>query len=141
MSAPVLADLNPLLDQHPALRPILHELQQALADLADQGQETALDLHSLPLSSADTQALLDFLGTGEVSAKVHALGPSTLHETRFPGLWLVQHRNENDQLVARLLEITSIPHLLIAPIEEVRDGTQQLLRMLQPQSHQEIGYD
>ena len=62
---------------------------------------------------------------------MNALGPSTILETRFPGVWLVTHRNTENEIIGRLIEVTRIPELLLAQPEDIRAGLGQLEEILE----------
>lgn len=92
--------------------PILHEVLHALRRLADNGETTQIDLNALPFGPGDEEHLLSLLGRGEVHATVDALGVTRVTETAFPGVWLVDYLNEEDQRLTLHLDITEIPSIL-----------------------------
>lgn len=106
----------------PALLPLLHEIREALQALLDEGRESTIDLRAMPLSpSAETQ-LETALGRGEVEARVEAAGPSTVRETAYPGVWLVEHADPTGRIVAKLIEIAWIPAFLMSQPADARHG-------------------
>ncbi len=109
---------------------ILHEIRHALTTLLESGQETVIDLGNLPLGPAGINDLLNILGNGEVEAKLNALGTSLIRETRFPGVWLVEHFNTDEQPVGKFIEVTYIPSLLPSQREDIRSGLQVLAEEL-----------
>jgi len=111
--------------------PLLHEIRHALARLAEGEAGTVIDLRSLPLAPGEEQRIEEALGEGEVRAELDALGPTTILETRFPGVWLVTHCNTEDEIIGRLIEVTRIPGLLLAQPEDIRAGLRQLELMLE----------
>jgi len=92
--------------------PLLHEIRHALGRLSDTGEPTILDLRAIPFGPGDEERLLSALGEGEISARVNALGESRVWESRFPGVWLVEHRNPGQERIALQIEITKIPEIL-----------------------------
>lgn len=110
--------------------PLLHEVRHALEKLLDTGEETNIDLHSLPMESGDDALLEKILGKGEVEAQLNALGTSTVRETIYPGVWLIYHYNQEQQLIARFLEITFIPEILKSQREDIRSGLEELASKL-----------
>jgi len=106
--------------------PLLNELRHALQRLADSGETTTIDLRALPLAPGEETVLEQRLGRGEVSAHLDALGPSEAYETRFPGVWLVTHRNEDDEVMGRFLEVTTMPALLCTPLDDLQDSISEL---------------
>ena len=70
---------------------ILSELVSLLERLADGNSPGSIDLRSLPMSPPDRALLQRVLGNGEVQATVNARGLSKIHETRFSGVWWIEH--------------------------------------------------
>lgn len=112
------------------LDPVLHEIRHALEELVEQGSTRIIDLRSLPFSSEEIRRLEEQLGRGEVHAGIDALGPSEYVETRYPGVWLTTHRNADNEVIARFIEITRIPELLLAQDADVRGGLDRLTEEL-----------
>ena len=94
------------------VQPLLHEIRHALVTLLDDGGSTVIDLRSLPLAPGEEQKLLDELGQGEVFARLQALGPSEIIETRYPGVWVVMHFNNDNEVIGKFIEVCDIPDLL-----------------------------
>ena len=116
------------------VQPLLHEIRHALARLIEDGEETAIDLQSLPLAPGEEKRIEEALGTGEVRAELDALGPSTIVETRFPGVWFVTHRNADEEVIGRLIEITRMPAVLESQPDDIRAGLQTLETELDDQN-------
>jgi hydrogenase-1 operon protein HyaF len=108
------------------LRPLMRQVEQALADLVESQRETVIDLAAMPFSDQDEAELRAFLGTGEVSAVVDAFGPSRIEETGVPGVWLVEHRDAEDRRLTLHIAITRVPALLVTPTEDLTDGLRAL---------------
>jgi hydrogenase-1 operon protein HyaF len=105
---------------------ILREINQMLERLAEYDDTGSIDLRSLPLSPADHQQLRNVLGRGEVEITLNADGVSHLYETAYPGVWWIQHRNQDNETVAELLEIAHIPAIAITDTEDIIQGMQRL---------------
>ena len=105
-----------------AAPPLLREIHQALTVLLATGEETVIDLTSLPLGPGDLARLEETLGPGEVEAAVEAAGPSRIHETGVSGVWMVEHLGGGGEVRARFIEVTLVPALLKADPDDVRDG-------------------
>lgn len=108
------------------VEPLLHEIRHALDRLSRGGDGSIIDLQSMPLAPGEEKRIEEALGQGEVSVTIDALGPSTVQETAYPGVWLVTHRNTENAVVARLVEITKIPALVMAQDEDIRAGLARL---------------
>jgi hydrogenase-1 operon protein HyaF len=113
----------------------LSELASCLDRLATTDECAAIDLRSLPLSPDDRMELQHLLGNGEVTATLHAEGESTLRETAFSGIWWVEHRSRDGDLVADLLEVTRVPAILASAPDEISTAAEHLnLRIRQTNS-------
>jgi hydrogenase-1 operon protein HyaF len=106
--------------------PILQQIRFALRQLVESGETTVIDLRSIPFGPGDEERLLAALGQGEVAATVNALGPTRVVETAFPGVWLVDHRNTDDERLVLHVEITWVPEILRAQPDDVADGLAEL---------------
>lgn len=105
---------------------ILHEVRHALQRLLDSGETTTIDLRALPMAPGEEATIEAALGVGELSIKLDALGPSTITETQFSGVWLVTHFNTEEEILGKFIEITRIPELMIAQTEDMQSGLEQL---------------
>jgi hydrogenase-1 operon protein HyaF len=108
------------------VRPLLHEIRHALARLAQDKEGTVIDLRSLPLAPGEEIRIEEALGAGEVRAELDALGPTIVQETAYSGVWLITHRNAANEIVARFLEVTRMPDLLMAQTEDIQRGIERL---------------
>ena len=112
------------------VQPLLHEIRHALVKLLDDGGRTVIDLRSIPLAPGEEQKLLDKLGEGEVQAQLSALGSTNFVETRYPGVWVVEHFNSNDEVIGKFIEVCDIPELLRSQQDDIREGLEQLQTQL-----------
>lgn len=110
--------------------PLLHEIRHALQRVAEGGQGTTIDLGSLPMAPGEDKRIEEILGQGEVRAELNALGPTVVQETRYPGVWFITHRNTEQEVVARFIEVTRMPELLLAQSEDMRRAVSELDRKL-----------
>jgi len=108
------------------VQPILHEIRHSLERLLEQGQNSTIDLRSIPLAPGEEESILNTLGVGEVHARLDALGPSEIHETRYAGIWLVTHFNENNTIVSRFIEVTEFPDILKSQPGDMSDALTSL---------------
>ncbi|MEP6884839.1 MAG: hydrogenase expression/formation C-terminal domain-containing protein [Gammaproteobacteria bacterium] len=105
---------------------VLSELVALLERLAELKTPGVIDLRSLPMSPQDRVALQAALGQGEVQASVDAGGLSSIRETRVAGVWWVEHRNGDGELIAELLEVTQVPAILARAPDEIAAGAHAL---------------
>lgn len=108
------------------VEPLLHEIRHALRRLADGKEGTTIDLKRLPLAPGEEERIERTLGAGEVQAQVDALGPTLIQETSYPGVWLITHKNADDVVVARFIEVTFIPEMLRSQPADIIDGIARL---------------
>lgn len=102
--------------------PLLYEIRHGLQRLSDTGKETTLDLRAIPFGPGDEERLFSILGAGEVSATISALGESTVQETRFPAVWIVEHKSPDNERIALQIEITETPAILKTQPGDVADS-------------------
>jgi hydrogenase-1 operon protein HyaF len=112
------------------VKPLLHEIRHALTALLQDGEQTVIDLRSIPLAPGEEQHLLDELGQGEVYARFNALGPTEIVETRYPGVWVVAHYNNADEVIGKFVEVCDIPDLLRSQQDDIQQGLEQLQAQL-----------
>lgn len=108
------------------VEPLLHEIRHALARLAIGEEGTTIDLKRLPLAPGEEERIEKTLGTGEVRAELDVLGPTLIQETSYPGVWLITHRNADDVVVARFIEVTWVPELLRSQPADIDAGIARL---------------
>ncbi len=111
--------------------PLLHEIRHALRRLAEGRKGTVIDLRRLPLAPGEEERIEGILGEGEVRAEFDALGPTLVQETSYPGVWFVTHLNADGAIVARFIEVTRMPEILMSQYEDIERGIHQLERELQ----------
>ncbi|MEJ2456438.1 MAG: hydrogenase expression/formation protein [Candidatus Thiodiazotropha sp.] len=124
---------------HSNATPILHEILHALQRLLNEQESTTIDLRALPFGPGDEEELLNQLGTGEIRVELNSLGRSLITETAYSGVWLVDHRNADDQRIALQIEITPIPSILKAQNEDVQDAIERLEDSLNPSCTETAG--
>jgi hydrogenase-1 operon protein HyaF len=109
-----------------SLTALVFELTQMMERLAATGKPDSIDLRSLPMTPAERTRLQALLGTGEVRATLGAGGVSTFIETRYAGLWWVEHRDPAGEVIAELFEVTPVPQILASSLSEVGAGAREL---------------
>ncbi len=109
---------------------LLHEIVRLLERLAAANEPSAIDLRSLPMSPSDRTELKRALGEGEVRVTLNAEGISTIQETRIPGVWWIEHRDLQDQLIAELIDVNYVPDILARASGEIAAGARALLQQI-----------
>ena len=116
------------------VQPLLHEIRHALAALLESGKTSIIDLRSIPLAPGEEEAIIEALGQGEIHARLEALGASEIYETRYAGVWLITHFNEDQAVVSRFIEITQLPDILMSQREDMSSSLEALQEELQKQA-------
>ena len=108
------------------VRPILNEIVHAIDKLLESGEPTTIDLAGLPFGPGELEQLEAALGEGELSARLDALGKSSIRETAYPGVWWLEHRNAHDEVMGRYIEITRTPEILSSQEVDILAGRARL---------------
>jgi hydrogenase-1 operon protein HyaF len=108
------------------VRALLAEIAAQLERLIASGETGVIDLKSLPFAPGEYERLRQALGQGEVTARIEAIGPSEIMETRYPGVWWLTHYNVEGDIVADLIEIATVPNILQSHPVDMRAGLAQL---------------
>ncbi len=113
------------------VQPLLHEVYHALKRLLETGEVTVIDLRALPLAPGEEAKIEQTLGTGEVHARIDALGPSQIVETGIAGVWLVTHYNAEEEILGRYIEICRIPAILESQDQDIEYGMDDMEALLE----------
>lgn len=104
------------------LVPVLIEIEQALQSLVSGDGSTVIDLTAMPFSQQDEADLRLRLGRGEIKATLDALGATSIEETGFAGVWLVEHQNATGQRLTLHIEIARVPEILMSPAADIEEA-------------------
>jgi len=110
--------------------PLLHEVKHALNNLIKNNKTSIIDLRCIPLAPGEEDKILNILGQGEVKAQLNALGPSEIIETQYTGVWIVTHYNDDNEIIGRFIEITTMPDILRSQTEDVIEACKHLASTL-----------
>ena len=110
---------------------LLHEIRHALKRLLDTGETTTIDLRSLPFAPGEIDRLITFLGKGEISVHLNALGESEISETSFSGVWVIIHYNSNKEVMGKFIEVAHMPSIAEAQTPDVEDALSSLQTKLE----------
>jgi hydrogenase-1 operon protein HyaF len=113
---------------------ILTEIRTLLKQLAETGEPAAIDLRSLPLTTADRAQLEELLGRGEVSVSLEVLGRTEIWETGFSGVWWIRHMGACDQVSSEEIAVTAIPDILRAHPVDIAAAADRLVNTLETHS-------
>ena len=112
------------------LRPVMHEIRQALSDLIVHGTHGMIDLHSLPFSPQEYAALDEFLGEGEIDLTLNVLGKTRLRESGYAGIWRIEHFDGNDKRIGYFIEIGHVPEILRSQCDDIKEGLATMTTIL-----------
>ena len=111
--------------------PLLHQIKHALNKLLESNVSEIIDLRSIPLAPGEEEKLLNILGNGEVKVQLDALGPSEIIETKFNGVWLITHFNDDNEIMSRHIEITRMPEILFSQNIDINTSYEELVELLE----------
>lgn len=112
-------------------KPVLKEIQAALEKLLADGTTTTIDLGAIPFAAGDERLLDEVLGKGEIAATIEVMGRSLVEETGIPGVWRVDHFDEEGETLSRFVEITFLPEILKTQRADAEEGLAQLTSRLE----------
>jgi HupH hydrogenase expression protein, C-terminal conserved region len=121
------------------VRPLLNEVKHALDNLIETGKTTVIDLRSIPLAPGEEDKILSTLGQGEVQAQLNALGLSEIIETQYAGVWIVTHYNNEDHIISRFIEVTTMPEILCSQTEDIMAAYSRLSITLEDGLQDDMG--
>ncbi len=114
--------------------PLLHQIRHALKRLLDENISDIIDCQSIPLAPGELDRLLELLGQGEVRVELvtldNSLGKSDIFETRFAGVWLVTHYNDEAEITSRHIEITHMPSILLSQPQDMQSALDNIHQLL-----------
>jgi len=113
------------------VKPLLNEVKHALDNLIETGNNTMIDLRSIPLAPGEEEKILSLLGVGEVQAQLDALGLSEIFETHYAGVWVVTHYNDEGHIISRFIEVTRMPEILCSQTEDIMSAYSRLGQTLE----------
>jgi len=119
-------------------RAILRQVHHALRKLMDSGEATQIDLRAQPFGPGELERLVAWLGRGEVSAAVEAMGPTRVWESALAGVWLIDHRNGDDQRLTLQIEVAPFPEILCTPSADLPEAIATLAAHLNGEAAEEL---
>lgn len=93
---------------------VLNEIASLAAKHAADGDVTAIELTSMPLTRQDRAEIEARLGRGEVEAAVEAAGRTEVWETAYAGVWFVRHFGGGGNVATETIEICPAPRILFS---------------------------
>ena len=112
--------------------PILVELQAHLEVYTGGGRRHSINLSLLPLSDEDTGFLDSRLGRGPIEILSRGYGKCQITSTGTPNVWWVRYYNSMGTLILNSLEVVTLPEVVVAAEEDLRDSATRLHEILAP---------
>ena len=109
----------------------LATMKDSIPVFVAEGETAVIDLLAMPFAPGELERLLERLEGGEVSARIEALGETLIRESRFPGAWVVDHYNTEQQRIALQIEITDVPRMLCSQREDIAEAAVRLAAELE----------
>jgi len=126
-----LIDVKPVNEEsYGNVVPLLHEIRHALTRFQESGETTTIDLRRIPMTEHDENQLENFLGVGEVSVEINAVGPTHVFETQFAAVWHIEHRNADGEIATKFIMVTSVPDLVKTQPEDANRSIRALNQRL-----------
>jgi hydrogenase-1 operon protein HyaF len=111
--------------------PLLTEINEHIPRIEKKGGSHAINLSLLPQTEQDLAFLRDQLGNGRVVILSRGYGNCRITSTNTDKVWWVQYFNSQDSMILNTLEITTVPEVAIAAIEDIADSAQRLNEILE----------
>lgn len=108
------------------VKAIGYEILSHLEKLRTSGEAAAIDMRSLPMAPEEYQGLKEMLGQGELDLTIEIDGPTRLRETAYAGVWWIEHRDPQDQVMSEYIEINYVPEFLIAQDDQITTAIERL---------------
>ncbi len=110
--------------------PLVAELNAACATYTEKKLPHTINLSLLPQTEQDLEFLYQCLGTGTTSILSRSYGTNRITSTATDKVWWVQYFNSEDTLILNTLEVTEVPSVACAALEDIADSAIRLAEIL-----------
>lgn len=110
--------------------PLLTELNAKIAEYRQGAEPYVINLSLLPQSEQDLAFLTQRLGGGRVTILSRGYGNCRISSTAARNVWWVQYFNSEDTLILNTLEVTPVPSVACASVEDIEDSRERLQEIL-----------
>jgi hydrogenase-1 operon protein HyaF len=110
--------------------PLVAELNSACATYSSDNPAHSINLSLLPQTEQDLEFLYQLLGKGTVSILSRSYGTNRITSTATDKVWWVQYFNSDDTLILNTLEVSEVPSVACAALEDIADSTSRLAEIL-----------
>lgn len=111
--------------------PLLVELMDKSAGFVPGTEAHVVNLTLLPHTEADLDWLDASLGQGSVEILSRGYGNCRITALAVPHVWRVQFFNSMDTLILDTFEVTAMPEVALAAVEDLRDSGERLIEVLE----------
>jgi hydrogenase-1 operon protein HyaF len=109
---------------------LLAEIADKLPTFKADNEPHVINLSLLPHTEEDIQYLSDSLGIGPIVILSRGYGNCRVSSTGTNRVWWVQYFNSQDTLILNTLEISQVPKVACASIEDIEDSAERLEEIL-----------
>lgn len=106
------------------------EILEAIQKLHNEGKPEIISLKTLPLTPQDLEEMDNFLGLGEIEAKIDVAGLSKVWETKFSGVWRVRHLARDEKVMVDEIVIDYVPQILLTHSHDIDMAIRKLQGLL-----------
>jgi hydrogenase-1 operon protein HyaF len=110
--------------------PLIAELNAKIADFTHDSQPHVINLSLLPQTPEDLAFLYETLGKGTTSILSRGYGTNRITSTNTDKVWWVQYFNSDDTLILNTLEVSEVPNIACAAMEDLADSAIRLAEIL-----------
>lgn len=110
--------------------PLVAELNAACSAYAVEKQAHVINLSLLPQTEQDLAFLYETLGKGTTSILSRSYGTNRITSTATDKVWWVQYFNSDDTLILNTLEVSEVPSVACAALEDLADSATRLAEIL-----------
>jgi len=110
--------------------PLVAELNAACSAYTAEKQTHSINLSLLPQTPEDLAFLYETLGKGTTSILSRGYGTNRITSTLTDKVWWVQYFNSDDTLILNTLEVSEVPSVACAAMEDLEDSATRLAEVL-----------
>lgn len=110
--------------------PLIAELNAQISAYSVDKLAHVINLSLLPQTEQDLAFLYQLLGRGAVSILSRGYGTNRITSTQTDKVWWVQYFNSDDTLILNTLEISQVPSVALAALEDIADSAERLAEIL-----------
>ena len=110
--------------------PLLVEISDKLPAYQPGDEPHVINLSLLPHTEEDILFLVEHLGIGPIVILSRGYGNCRISSTATRNVWWVQYYNSQDTLILNTLEISKVPEVACASVEDIEDSAKRLQEIL-----------